>query len=75
MRVSVGDLVSYRFGDVNIVGIVLEACKTIRGGWGGPKPPEFTMKLFELDSYVSVWDVWPSDVIVIHSEARRSGQN
>jgi hypothetical protein len=71
----VGDLVSYGFGSEKIVGIVLRVKKITRSMWGGPRPPKFTMKLFELDGYVSEWDVWPSDKIDILSEARRFGED
>lgn len=75
MRANVGDLISYTFGDVIITGIVLQAIKTTHGMWGTSSKPEFTVKLLELDGHVSVWDVWPDDVIVIHDEARRPCQD
>lgn len=75
MKVNVGDLISYTFGDIIVIGIVLQTMKMTRGMWGSSNKPEFTMKLFELDGFVGVWDVWPDDVIVIHGEARRSGQD
>jgi hypothetical protein len=71
----VGDLVSYEFGSEKIVGVVLRVKKITRSMWGGPRPPKFTMKLFELDGYVSEWDVWPSDKIDILNEARRFGED
>ena len=75
LRVNVGDFVSYMFGSVELVGIVMKVTKVTASVRGGPKPPEFTMKLLEIDGYVSDWDVWPSDSIVILSEARRPGQD
>ncbi len=76
MRVKVGDLVEYGWGNTTIAGIVLQVLSPEQMNmWGGTNTPEFTMKLFELDSTVSVWDVWPKDTIVILSEARRPGQD
>lgn len=75
MRVDVGDLVNYMFGSVEIIGVVLKVSKVTKSMWGGPKPPEFTMRLLEIDGYISDWDVWHRDVIVILSEARRPGKD
>lgn len=75
MRVGVGDLVSYMFGSVELIGVVLKVTRVTKSMWGGPKRPEFTMRLLEIDGYISDWDVWHRDVIVILSEARRPGKD
>lgn len=68
MRVTVGDMVSYEFGSVSIDGIVIEVSTDAVESWGWRHRPEFAMKLLEFDGEISEWDVWPRDVIVIHSE-------
>jgi len=75
VRVNVGDLVNYMFGSVELIGVVLKVSKVTKSMWGGPNLPEFTMRLLEIDGYISDWDVWHRDVIVILSEARRPGKD
>ncbi len=76
MRVSVGDLVNYRFGSTAFIGIVLKVSKINLATYGvSSNQPDFTIKLLDLDGTITDWDVWPSDKIDILSESRRSGQN
>lgn len=75
-RVNVGDLIEYGWGKTTIHGLVLQVVSIKEmNAWGGTNAPQFTMKLLELDSTISVWDVWPSDKIDILSEARRFGED
>lgn len=75
MRVSVGDLIEYGWGKTTIHGLVLQVVSIKLNTWGGANAPQFTMKLLEFDSTISVWDVWKSDKIVILNETRGLSKN
>ncbi len=75
-RVNVGDLIEYGWGKTTIHGLVLQVVSIKEmNAWGGTNAPQFTMKLLELDSTISVWDVWRSDKIVILNETRGLSKN
>lgn len=61
-KVHIGDLIHYRFGRSEIVGVVVR--KYVASRWAAPSTDYlFTMDVLESDGVTSPWDIYELDIV------------